>query len=1612
MSKPILDKTSFGILRTNPKLTSNVKLISDSKDRLYLESFSANDELSKSKYKAYKVSSRGDYYFDLYSFYNQGSLTSNEIAFELFQRDNTNSIKELYGLQFDQFYGYGAEPKNSRLYDEEFSLFAPLWLEPSNIPDYFIICRIEDPVSVNTKNSTSEYDQTIYDQIVNPKNFVDNILSKSTIIKSFDLTNQSNLGRYIRKHASNVKFPESAIIANWEKDKYFEYNGINIRRPGFTSKKKELYYETWPNDSTIIEYENKITNGFSELGIVHPNVLNLEFLFDDDNVETYRFQRYFGLYVNKAEYNKFFIDGEALFADRFNQSSQLPLPLVNDIGYKFNIEDQKQTNENGIVVYAEQPPISSIDGSNFFANEIVFDRARIGYCEDASGKFHKIKNSSQFDPGTLRLNDKEVNWKDFSGFQTPDNYVDSEFNLSVKGRPACVIEFTGTPINDDEFRIFFTDPTDPAQLPYIDVFTLTATNTIPIRTSNSNSYSTLGNNEDRAIAFAKCVRERNTYYPDLLSISAVAIGNKVVIFSRISSETWNKIKVTSFSQAVIPDDIAIRFISGLTSEYSSSTYQSSPQPFTPTLGFLAEGQFVGGNNNTKAKVKISNLDTSLFDTDKYLVTNEGYSKILNVIPYLDEPIRDKSGQIIGFDNFDSYYTVNIEDTSQDIILTSSNQCSIVPLRFNSCGLFSMYPIKDFDFDFYNVQYKKDADSNTSKLYDFYLGQTGPFGQTSSFTPGSGLTGPTGWIDSIIGPSSVFVQEGEFYSLMGISNLLADTNSNIYNEYDRLKENEVKELSVDSRVVPFINKWVFDDNGLDVRQNPYRLNADASFRYSNFGPSFREFANNPKFYTHEWFYLQKYPPYMDLEERKKSWSYFNNAINIGSTYASSLSDPNFGLATVDGPTSFDSDYFSEYFTKETIVAGGATYPVSQEVKYSTFAYANDQRYAETLFRGVKVIVKERFENSDINFDINKKRLKKGTKYNDYKFAACLSLTQAGTSYKIIENERYKTITFVIEAGLMDDYFTKFGSGPSGSTDPNDYFIDRTLIYNLRDKVGLTGATYQPVDVELGGALYSWTGPIGNYTLTFGENLQNGTFPDLANQVAQNADGSYNDIIIPRADIPSQAFLIRGIQSVSISTLRCQDLQVVLNTPPSYPNTGANVLTFPYAPQTFATNPALFNPMVATSIYYQVPRYLNGGYRAFEGIIDSLSFASIADSINSGSPNVEYITYKADGTVINNDKVLELSIPNELWKANYLIPVEDRNVPNELDSIITGDVAGYEMSATENADINVLSRYSGRYQPKFNNIFGFLDFENGIIGSTSVNGPRYYGFDNYLNLEFDLESDFGNIPNYFYNKANPENPGGVLKLSNTALPSLYPKIGEIAIDKRDFYTFLSNWDMGYYNKAINRTTEEPIIGYRGVIEQKSFMGSKILSIPDKIRLENWTLIELEDLVGGLANIDNVTETVVKDINVTSTPAPNNTTTEKSELILNVFSSKALIQYLRADGIDTEFNDFINPAFSFGESGLDDDIEEYIKNNIFQRYRVERIVFYENQFANNVNQLEPIELDLSNFELLQKGYKISENLSVKFRTDSPLDFKLIYNIPKLQNYSISFKVDLVKK
>jgi len=53
------ENSSFALLRTNPKLTSNLKLVVDSKEHIFLSSFKANRILSKVEYQKFELSSAG-----------------------------------------------------------------------------------------------------------------------------------------------------------------------------------------------------------------------------------------------------------------------------------------------------------------------------------------------------------------------------------------------------------------------------------------------------------------------------------------------------------------------------------------------------------------------------------------------------------------------------------------------------------------------------------------------------------------------------------------------------------------------------------------------------------------------------------------------------------------------------------------------------------------------------------------------------------------------------------------------------------------------------------------------------------------------------------------------------------------------------------------------------------------------------------------------------------------------------------------------------------------------------------------------------------------------------------------------------------------------------------------------------------------------------------------------------------------------------------------------------------------------------------------------------------------------------------------------------------------
>ena len=120
----INDKTaSFGLARTNPKLSGNVKVTIDSNGDVWLNTINASKELSSSDFKRFRVTKTSTYQGDLKRFI--GKLPP-EVVFKVKEGADPTATSGSFRDQYDLFYSMGAEPLISDAYSEDNSYFAPL----------------------------------------------------------------------------------------------------------------------------------------------------------------------------------------------------------------------------------------------------------------------------------------------------------------------------------------------------------------------------------------------------------------------------------------------------------------------------------------------------------------------------------------------------------------------------------------------------------------------------------------------------------------------------------------------------------------------------------------------------------------------------------------------------------------------------------------------------------------------------------------------------------------------------------------------------------------------------------------------------------------------------------------------------------------------------------------------------------------------------------------------------------------------------------------------------------------------------------------------------------------------------------------------------------------------------------------------------------------------------------------------------------------------------------------------------------------------------------------------------------------------------------------------
>jgi len=730
--------------------------------------------------------------------------------------------------------------------------------------------------------------------------------------------------------------------------------------------------------------------------------------------------------------------------------------------------------------------------------------------------------------------------------------------------------------------------------------------------------------------------------------------------------------------------------------------------------------------------------------------------------------------------------------------------------------------------------------------------------------------------------------------------------------------------------------------------------------------------------------------MDFDQKLNSFSYFDNDLYfpdlpfIGSLGSTSTY---LGLTGASGASanllSIVDDYFLSYFTRETI--DGLEVP--RDFKYSIFSGASNSKAAETLFRGAKIEVLDRSEFSPINYNRESLKYVYNEKYNNYRFSAVLTYGDAGTQITVIKNDKWKSITVVIQCDFNDVLFQYEDT----ITSTIKKFIDRSLLYTVDDKLQLNAGELEYKDNPISGKIVDWIDNGSYFEVIMGtDNV--GNTPNLTSEVTQNEDGGYNTISV---SANSFTYTFNGIYDITANTFKCTTISGLPLLPnPAAPNSTyslSNLVNSTWIPfSTLRTSPLETNPI-----------YDAGGYNAYRSEIDAISFASIQNSINLGDDEIRYISVSKTGVVEENTFVISLIRPDYPIKSSYL----KREVlkKTSLDSQQNQSILGYTIGSLDRISLNPIVRYRGNYTPRWKNIFQFVD-----MNDLKLEGLDYLNIQILTDLGWIKDNNLGKIKNLYYNKVNTENPNIILtnNLNTDSERFIYPLIGDVSIDFSDFYVFRSNWDPFYYKKYIKNNLFENVIGTREPKEEKSFFASKAISIPNEIRLETFPLgiLTSQDVIdaGSLQNVDAgiITKNII--------------TSSKTELDLGIIVTKSLEEWLITDGFGTEFYKFIDPNYSFGDLILDDDIKTYIQENIFQRYVIKEVIFWEKVWipTKGINDLPQIAINLTDIQKIQNGYLKSKNFKVIIDESGGLNFKVIYTVPKDKRTSIAITVVLEKK
>lgn len=1617
------------ILRTNPLLTGNIK-ITVSDDNLYLNSIETNDRLSLSTFKNIRINPDSNYAKDIYNFFEKG-LTPTGIIFDTKNVYNDKIVTEDFSKQYEHRYNYGVKRCLDKTHDEQYKILAPIWLT-KDVPKYFIVFKVpgvkqieyernpenlivgvnyriigDDTIVVNNNTEytnnfvaiNSEYiivgdgyvvmDDPSYE--LSQTDIKKDFISKSQAVKVFDMQS-GNLGNYIKNHINDPLFNENSIYTDFD-EKTVTYNGISIDN-GILVNKIVNINEKIKNEPTIIDFDEYVTRGYERNRLISANLMNIEFLFDDD--EPYKFNRYFGLYCNDIDLSTFYLDKQVMFNDLY------PNKYANNDSIPFNYGHEIE-DEDGIKIVMDEP--SSVGYTPDY--EKIKNNVSFYYIRDKYGNLLKINNDKCDD--TLVLSKTNLNSDRLFGF---NEHIEFDGELStIQGKSSTELTINDEVYNGYTISIYYKK----TKIGFVYADTL---KNLDYEYNEGDStfhyFHPHGTPEEIAGALAGAFR----YILEEASFGTIKI-----------SHVENKIVIRSTSTG--SDNIPISFhIHKDNKEISFS-----------------DTKLLGNSIVKFSRVKIDSEFLPKITDKSHILTDQGYSKVKEITPYIDELEYTVDGETItNPEEMGRYLSVLISDPNQRILL-KNGKISVYDETPLNLGTLGICDINDLDYDFdsssysksYNHEYNKYFDTDTDELVigsTYYLFSKDD--KVSTIEHNSVLydSDPTGTTitefvainksykkitNNTVVIDQKYYDDDELKIFIGFKTLQATSESTVVDnleekitklaidenitEYDRLKENVKSSNAVKSRITPNINKWVLD-NGRDIRDNEYRLNTSLSFGKYNFSPSFIDDFQNPLYFTHEWLYLSNIPESIKLLDLKYQTAYFDKKFEI------------------DKLKNTEEDYFAKYFTVNSIFKNkGNEYEmidVEPQQRYTTIKKISPNKY-ETFFRGVRINM-----TSDI------------IDYGGYKFSSIMNLNKTKiltreSPYKItiIENRNFKNITFVIDV-TIDDYKTLpilderiFGEylflyvmNSVKRWNPTDLGYDLGLEFELPDLVAANNVEIYKRN-DLGGtdliksirgtkiynqAIYKYTSMPSHIEFNADE------FP-LAHFLKVNNDGNYGklygwddeDALMMTTDhsFTGQEFVIE-----KPSTIR----KVISNIVDTYEPTSQGVggLAVAYIP--FYSTTGNFLPLQVNGFY--LLSLLNwfqegGGLNYYEDLAKSLSFSTINNNVKENY-NINYKRCE-NGEIIDNDDVkLKFTEPTEIVKlTDYDVEEIDITLP-ELPEENIKDYEYVEKQISEQ-----MYRYSGFYSPKMNKVLQFLDdnvemvwslynktwgsvdklWKNPLTGEfTSDKTPEELNEDRIpysdilhnKNVKLDIDhKNFGFIKNFYMHKiGNPD-------IISVADP-IYTNNDEIAIDKTDLDIFGSQWDANYHKQYTDKSTNVDVYGTKNMVDIKSFLGTKIFTLKNNIIIDDYDTI-LED--SGITDVSYI---------MSDNDLIYEKTTDRLNIRISLYNT--LRNHLR-EKLREEFIKYVN---FFNTDYEDDDgaIDAYINNNLLSVYKIDIITLYLK--THNDENIEVINNEKNELILLEDGYTQNKN----FKSDEIAEGETLVVLTtsrKEVEYSVNIKFSL---